>query len=79
MQRAAEEEFHEVTGRAATARPGGLPDARDCSPQDLGRLIRREDPGLCHLGLVLLTERVTRCPRPTTGRRPNSPGCCPHR
>ncbi|MFE3943397.1 HEAT repeat domain-containing protein [Streptomyces sp. NPDC059118] len=62
MQTAADEEFHEVTGRAATARPGGLPDARDCSPQDLGRLIRQEDPGLCHLGLVLLTERVTRCP-----------------
>ncbi|MEE1746964.1 HEAT repeat domain-containing protein [Streptomyces sp. JV184] len=62
MQTAAEEEFHEVTGRATTARTDGLPDARDCSPQDLGRLIRQEDPGLCHLGLVLLTERVTRCP-----------------
>ncbi|MFE6665450.1 HEAT repeat domain-containing protein [Streptomyces sp. NPDC057697] len=64
MHTAADEEFHQVTGPAATARPGGFPDARDRSPRELGRLIRLEDPALCRLGLVLLTERITRCPPP---------------
>ncbi|MEU3216197.1 HEAT repeat domain-containing protein [Streptomyces sp. NPDC006971] len=53
------EEIHDAVRRADAARLSALLDARDCPPALLGRLIRHEDPGLCELGLVLLTERVT--------------------
>ncbi|WP_326764722.1 HEAT repeat domain-containing protein [Streptomyces sp. NBC_01591] len=61
MQTPADEQFHDAAGRAGAALPGGLPDARDCTPEVLRRLIRHEDPGQRHLGLVLLTERVAEC------------------
>ncbi|MEU9759456.1 HEAT repeat domain-containing protein [Streptomyces sp. NPDC047987] len=54
-----QEQIHDAVRRADVGRLSGLIDARDCPPAVLGRLIRHEDPGLCELGLVLLTERVT--------------------
>lgn len=53
------EEIHDAVRRADAARLSALLDARDCPPAVLGLLIRHEDPRLCELGLVLLTERVT--------------------
>ncbi|MFF9651587.1 HEAT repeat domain-containing protein [Streptomyces sp. NPDC014622] len=53
------EEIDDAVRRADAARLSALLEARDCPPVLLGRLIRHEDPGLCDLGLVLLTERVT--------------------
>ncbi|MER5360349.1 HEAT repeat domain-containing protein [Streptomyces sp. NPDC002785] len=55
----ADEPFHDAVRRADAGRLSGLLDAQDCPPAVLGRLIRHEDPTLRHLGLVLLTERVT--------------------
>ncbi|MDV9197712.1 HEAT repeat domain-containing protein, partial [Streptomyces sp. Wh19] len=62
MQTPADEQFHDASGRAGAALPGGLPDARDRTPETLRQLIGHEDPGQRHLGLVLLTERVAECP-----------------
>jgi HEAT repeat protein len=58
MQTPADERFHDAEGRPAADRPAGLPDARDCPPEELGRLIRHEDPAQRHRGLILLTERL---------------------
>ncbi|WP_327417294.1 hypothetical protein [Streptomyces sp. NBC_01233] len=54
-----DEPFHDAVRRADAGRPAGRLDARLCPPAVFGRLIRHEDPRLRHLGLVLLTERVT--------------------
>ncbi|MFF2897144.1 HEAT repeat domain-containing protein [Streptomyces sp. NPDC057966] len=62
MQTPADEQFHDASGRAGAALPGGLPDARDRTPETLRRLLGHEDPGQRQLGLVLLTERVAECP-----------------
>ncbi|MFD0342694.1 HEAT repeat domain-containing protein [Streptomyces sp. NPDC127117] len=59
MQTPADERFPDAEGRPAAARPDGLPDARDCPPEELGRLIRHEDPARCHRGLILLMEHLT--------------------
>ncbi|MFG2625852.1 HEAT repeat domain-containing protein [Streptomyces sp. NPDC048473] len=59
MNTPADEQFHDAVRRADAGRLSGLLDAQDCPPAVLGRLIRHEDPALRHLGLVLLTERVT--------------------
>ncbi|MFF8914523.1 hypothetical protein ACF08M_14660 [Streptomyces sp. NPDC015032] len=69
MKTPADEPFHDALCRPGTGRPSGLPDAllsglvdaRDCPPSELGRLIRHQDPGMRHLGLVLLTERAAAC------------------
>ncbi|MET9660123.1 HEAT repeat domain-containing protein, partial [Streptomyces sp. NPDC006510] len=61
MRTPVDEQIHDAERRTGAARPGGPPDVRDRSPQALGRLIRHDDPGLRHLGLALLTERVTEC------------------
>ncbi|MCX4848963.1 HEAT repeat domain-containing protein [Streptomyces sp. NBC_00893] len=58
MRTPADERFHDDADRPAGARPAGLPDAWDCPPEVLGRLIRHEDPARRHLGLILLTERL---------------------
>src|SRR5690242_6059708 len=44
--------------RADVGRLAGRLDARLCSPDVFGRLVRHEDPRVRHLGLVLLAERV---------------------
>ncbi|WP_330435618.1 HEAT repeat domain-containing protein [Streptomyces sp. NBC_00825] len=62
MQTPADEQFHDASGRAGAALPGGLPDARDRTPETLRQLIGHEDPGQRQLGLVLLTERVAERP-----------------
>ncbi|MEU4500824.1 HEAT repeat domain-containing protein [Streptomyces sp. NPDC024089] len=62
MQTPADEQLHDASGRAGAALPGGLPDARDRTPEALRHLIGHEDPGQRHLGLVLLAERAAECP-----------------
>ncbi|MFD9600552.1 HEAT repeat domain-containing protein [Streptomyces sp. NPDC059970] len=59
MKTPADEQFHDAVRRADAGQLSRLLDAQDCPPAVLGRLIRHEDPALRHLGLVLLTERVT--------------------
>ncbi|MFK0233154.1 hypothetical protein [Streptomyces vinaceus] len=46
--------FHDAMRRADVGRLAGRLDARLCSPDVFGRLVRHEDPRVRHLGLVLL-------------------------
>ncbi|MFJ1675999.1 HEAT repeat domain-containing protein [Streptomyces sp. NPDC088251] len=77
MKTPADEPFHDAAPRAGTGRLSGFPDAplsglvdaslpgfvdaREGPLSELGRLIRHDDPGTRHLGLVLLTERAAAC------------------
>ncbi|MGZ9934224.1 HEAT repeat domain-containing protein [Streptomyces sp. NC-S4] len=55
----ADESFRDAVRRADIGRLAGLLDARLCEPAVFAHLVRHDDPGLRHLGLVLLAERVT--------------------
>ncbi|MFD8825653.1 HEAT repeat domain-containing protein [Streptomyces sp. NPDC059605] len=61
MRKPADTHLHDAVDRTGTGPLSGPPDARDCPPDALGRLIRHEDPARRHLGLVLLDERLTAC------------------
>ncbi|MFB7077077.1 HEAT repeat domain-containing protein [Streptomyces sp. NPDC056308] len=58
MKTPGDEQFHDAVRKADAGRLSRLLDAHDCSTAVLGQLIRHEDPGMRHLGAVLLTERV---------------------
>lgn len=77
MKTPADEPFHDAVRRADAGRLSRLLDARDCPPAVLRRLIRHEDPTLRHLGLVLLTERVTAGPLSDNGERAELAGLLP--
>ncbi|MEJ8645994.1 hypothetical protein WKI68_41825 [Streptomyces sp. MS1.HAVA.3] len=51
--------FHDALRRADVDWLTGHLDARLCTPAVFGPLLRHDDPRLRHLGLLLLTERVT--------------------
>ncbi|MET9605960.1 HEAT repeat domain-containing protein [Streptomyces sp. NPDC006512] len=55
----ADEPFHDAVRRADVGWLSGHVDAQFCPPGVFGLLIRHGDPRLRHLGLLLLTERVT--------------------
>ncbi|MFD7256558.1 HEAT repeat domain-containing protein [Streptomyces sp. NPDC059874] len=59
MMTQADKPFQDALSRADVGWLAGHLDARICSPDVFGRLIRHDDPRLRHLGLVLLAERVT--------------------
>ncbi|TXS77835.1 HEAT repeat domain-containing protein [Streptomyces sp. sk2.1] len=69
MRKPADTHLHDAVDRAGTGPLSGLPDARDCPPDALGRLIRHEDPARRHLGLVLLDERLAACGPADDGER----------
>ncbi|MFF9569250.1 HEAT repeat domain-containing protein [Streptomyces sp. NPDC014685] len=69
MRKPADTHLHGAVDRAGTGPLPGAPDARDCPPEVLGRLIRHEDPAQRHLGLVLLDERLTACGPSDDGER----------
>ncbi|MFJ4777185.1 HEAT repeat domain-containing protein [Streptomyces sp. NPDC088762] len=54
-----DETFQDAVRRADVDWLAGHVDAQLCPPAVFGRLIRHGDPRLRHLGLLLLTERVT--------------------
>ncbi|MET8755264.1 HEAT repeat domain-containing protein, partial [Streptomyces sp. NPDC004667] len=54
----ADTSFRDAVRRADVRRLSGHIDARLCPPAVFGHLVRHGDPGLRHLGLILLAERV---------------------
>ncbi|MEV6582946.1 HEAT repeat domain-containing protein [Streptomyces sp. NPDC051582] len=54
----ADQPFHDALRRADVGWLAGRLDARHCPPAVFEILVRRDDPRLRHLGLVLLNERV---------------------
>ncbi|MCM2431102.1 hypothetical protein [Streptomyces sp. RKAG337] len=58
MTTPADEDFHDALRRADTGRLADRLDARACSPDVFGRLVRHENLRIRYLGLTLLTERL---------------------
>ncbi|WP_369777558.1 HEAT repeat domain-containing protein [Streptomyces sp. R33] len=65
----ADKPFHDAVRRADVGWLAGHVDAQLCPPAVFERLIRHDDPRIRHLGLVLLSERVTSC---RTGDEPET-------
>lgn len=59
MTTPADDDFREALRRADIDRLSDQLDARACTPDVFGRLVRHENPRVRYLGLALLTERLT--------------------